>query len=58
MRVINRAWRNEAARWPEGSFLAGNAPLHAGADPVLLNATRFALKLGEVRLPDTTCHAA
>lgn len=45
LRVINRAWRAEAGRHG-GSFLGGEIPLEV-ADPVLLNATRFALKLGE-----------
>lgn len=45
MRVINRAWRDESVRWPAGSVLAAGNSL--AADPVLLNATRFALKLGE-----------
>ena len=77
MRVINRAWRDESARWPGGSVLAAGNSLAVSerpatelilfqgdiishstsnnrlctlclqADPVLLNATRFALKLGE-----------
>jgi len=42
MRVINRAWRNQALTMPDGSMLKGLVN-----DPVLLNATRFALKLGE-----------
>mmetsp|Transcript_35724 Transcript_35724/g.93375 ORF Transcript_35724/g.93375 Transcript_35724/m.93375 type:complete len:832 (-) Transcript_35724:153-2648(-) len=45
LRVINRAWRAEADR-RGGSFLHGHTPLGT-TDAVLLNATRFALKLGE-----------
>eukprot|EP00041_Stephanoeca_diplocostata_P034203 m.1150901 g.1150901 ORF g.1150901 m.1150901 type:complete len:780 (+) comp24479_c0_seq2:116-2455(+) len=44
MRVFNRAWTTAATQRPSGSFLDEHL---LRDDPVLKNATRFALKLGE-----------
>ena len=45
LRVVNRAWRAAVDELGDGDVNAGVSKLMA--DPVLKNATRFALKLGE-----------